>query len=135
MATQILQDGTILSFGNSFHANTTSTPRVVRRDDAQLSPVAALRAAVKILQLPITGIENAEAESTDGGRYIISRVKGVLADPVASLAYIQKDDHLVLAWRLELDIGSNLLITYVDAVSDAAVAGVIDLTNAATYEA
>lgn len=134
LSPQILEDGTVLSFGNSFNSIVTSTLRFARRDDAKIAPLDAFRAAVKILQLPIKGAAGASITQTDDV-FVVSGIEGVLEDPVVKLAYIQRDGQLTLTWRVETDIGSNLLSTYVDAISGTEVSGVYDNTYAATYEA
>lgn len=134
---QILENGTVLSFGHSFHADAAVPLKAVRRDGTTITPVAALESAVKLLDLPIKGIAGAVAEKVDGAgdTYIIKHVEGSVPNPTAKLVYVSKDDSLVLAWRIETDIGSNWLISYIDAAAGSEVAGVTEYTNMASYEA
>ncbi|KAF5019948.1 hypothetical protein F66182_8045 [Fusarium sp. NRRL 66182] len=128
----ILKSGDILSHGDSFTPVTQSSE--LETKDVQIQPLAAFRAAVRLLQLPITGAANARIETTSSG-YKVQGVEGTLEEPTVKLAYVHKASQLVLAWRVEVDIESNLLVTYVDATTGAAVIGVVDYTSAATYEA
>jgi len=56
-------------------------------------------------------------------------------EPEARLVYLQTaEGKLVLTWRVETDILSNWLLTYVDATSGEQVHVVVDYSADATYE-
>ncbi|KKY34064.1 putative extracellular elastinolytic metalloproteinase [Diaporthe ampelina] len=112
----ILENGTVLSFGHSFHADAAVPLKAVRRDGTTITPVAALESAVKLLDLPIKGIAGAVVEKVDGvgDTYIIKHVEGSVPNPTAKLVY---------------------LISYIDAAAGSEVAGVTKYTNMASYEA
>lgn len=127
----------MLSFGHSFHPESPDALKNARRDESTVTPLAAFDSAVKLLSLPISGVANAVAEKVDGAdeSYTIKQVEGTVADPTAKLVYVTRDTSLVLAWRIETDIGSDWLVSYIDAASGEEVTGVTEYTNTATYEA
>ncbi|KAG6353737.1 hypothetical protein INS49_005446 [Diaporthe citri] len=124
----ILENGTVLSFGHSFHMDSLTPLQIVRRAESTITPLAAFESAVKLLDLI------AEVEGP-GESYTIKQVEGFVASPTAKLVYVTRDSEVDLAWRIETDIGSNWLISYVDAASGNEIAGVIDYTNTASCEA
>lgn len=111
--------------------------KIVRRVESTITPLAAFESAVKLLDLPIRDIAGAVAEKVDGPSesYNIKQAEGFMASPTAKLVYVTRDSSIVLAWRIETDLGSNWLISYVDAASGNEITGVIDNTNTASYEA
>lgn len=127
----------MLSFGHSFHLGSPDALKNARRDKDTTAPLSAFESAVNLLDLPISGVANAVAEKADGANesYTIKQVEGSVADPTAKLVYVTRDISLVLAWRIETDIGSNWLVSYIDAASGKEVTGVTEYTNTATYEA
>lgn len=90
-------------------------------------PVAALNAANSILQLDVK-TDGATAEAKDGVEtYNIAGTSGAQSDPEARLLYFVKDDGtLALTWRVETDISSDWLLSYVDAVTADKVHGVVN---------
>lgn len=108
---------------------------VTKRYDSTVAPLAAFEAAIRLLQLPITDVETAVAEKTHDDSYTIRHAKGCVTDPTAKLVHVSEDGSLVLAWRIETDIGSNWLVSYVDAVSGSEITGVVEYKNNASYEA
>lgn len=127
----------MLSFGHSFLSDAAVLLITARMDKTTIDSLAAFESAVQFLDLPIKGLAGASTESVDGAgdSYIIKHVEGSVASPTAKLVYVNKDDSLVLAWRIETDLGSNWLVSYVDAVSGSELAGVTEYTNTASYEA
>ncbi|KAK2755603.1 elastinolytic metalloproteinase mep [Colletotrichum kahawae] len=130
----ILEDGTILSFGSSFSGQTPETPSIPKRTGPATTPLAAFQAAVHLLHLPITGVASIAESVDDGGTYVIQGVEGAVSNPLVKLAYVQVNGSVALAWRVETDIGTNWLHTYIDATTGKEISGVIDYTNTATYE-
>lgn len=96
-------------------------------------PVGALTGATKLLQLPVTGAASAEpADGTE--KYTLKGASGTVSDPEARLVYFAKEDGtLALTWRVETDIMDNWLLTYVDAVTNEEVHGVVDYVAHAQY--
>jgi extracellular elastinolytic metalloproteinase len=97
--------------------------------------VDALKTANDMLQLPIKA-EEVKAEAAEGKEtFILKGTSGATKDPEAKLVYLVKDDgSLGLTWRVETDILSNWLLTYVDAGTDKAIHGVVDYSADATYQ-
>lgn len=128
-----MQDGTVLSFGNTFHS-VEHILKVAKRINVAVKPLEAFQSAVKLLKLPVQGAETATINSSSE-EYVVEGIEGVLDHPTVKLTYIRKYGVLTLAWRVETHIGSNLLSIYIGAVSGKKVVGVIDHTHAATYNA
>lgn len=130
---QIGKDGTVFSFGNSFYAGKPPAPPTLKRDDA--AAANALRAAVKVLSLPISA-ESATAVPKEGTDvFTIKQTSGSVKEPEARLVYTRDaSNNPKLAWRVETDILSNWLLTYVDAEDSSKVHSVIDYSADATYE-
>jgi extracellular elastinolytic metalloproteinase len=97
--------------------------------------VDALKAATDILQLPVKA-QQASAEVADGKEtFTLKNTSGAVKDPEAKLMYLVKaDGSLALTWRVETDIMSNWLLTYVDAASNAEIHGVVDYSADAVYQ-
>ncbi|KAG7115848.1 extracellular metalloproteinase 3 like [Verticillium longisporum] len=104
----ILEDGTVLSFGNSF------AKRDLHRrnyEEVERDPLVAFKSAVELLNLPITNASSATAEPTDEAGLFVIRV-----------------------WRLETNIDDNQLLVYVDAKTGKTISGVYDSVKTASYE-
>lgn len=128
------RDGMVFSFGNSFYkGNAPAKPAKNRRD--AMEPADALKAAVNVLDLPIAA-GSATAEPKDGKDvFAIKQTSGTLSEPEARLVYVQTaDGSLALAWRVETDIESNWLLTYVDAKDGSQVHAVVDWSADASYQ-
>lgn len=99
-----------------------------------IEPVEALKAASNVLQLSVEA-DSASAEPTEGDEaYVIKGTSGAVRDPKAQLMYLQTPEgQLLLTWRIETDIASNWLLTYVDAKSDEDVHAVVDWSADASY--
>ncbi|RYC65791.1 hypothetical protein CHU98_g469 [Xylaria longipes] len=126
-------DGSILSYGNSFY--TGEMPKVnPLQKRAYSSPVDALTGATKVLSLPVSG--NAVAEPLDDlEAYVLKGTSGAVGDPTARLSYLVKSDgELALTWKVETNLHSSWLHTYVDAVKSTEVYGLIDWVWSATYK-
>ncbi|KAH7401020.1 extracellular metallo proteinase 1 [Phaeosphaeria sp. MPI-PUGE-AT-0046c] len=133
MNVNIAQDGTVFSYGNSFYTGPIPSNPLTKRDFSD--PVDALKAAKGTLQLPIEA-EKASAEPTEGKEtFTLKNTSGAVKDPEAKLMYLVKEDgSLALTWRVETDIMSNWLLTYVDAATNEKVHGVVDYSADATYQ-
>ncbi|KAF2737745.1 extracellular metallo proteinase mep [Polyplosphaeria fusca] len=125
------RNGEVFSFGNSFYKKQVSSLRKRENVDA----VTALKGAVNALQLPVKA-EQASAEAKDGNEvYAIKKTSGAAKEPEARLVYLQTPGgDLTLTWRIETDILSNWLLTYMDAATGEEIHAVVDYSADATYE-
>lgn len=98
-----------------------------------MDPANALKEAVKILQLPISA-DKATAEQKAEHIFAIKETSGTVSEPEARLVYVQNGNGLELAWRVETDIESNWLLTYVNAQNGQKIHHVVDYAADATYE-
>ncbi|EAT82089.2 hypothetical protein SNOG_10695 [Parastagonospora nodorum SN15] len=129
----VAKDGSIFSYGNSFYTGAIPANPLQKRDFSD--PVDALKAANDKLQLAVTA-EKASAESTGAKEtFTLKGTSGAVKDPEAKLVYLVKSDgNLALTWRVETDIMSNWLLTYVDAATNQEIHGVVDYSADATYQ-
>ncbi|KAJ5030369.1 Fungalysin metallopeptidase-domain-containing protein [Bipolaris maydis] len=128
------RDGRIFSFGNSFYKGEIPAPppSLGKRDSAE--PVDALKSAVKILSLPVSADLAAAEPQQEANTFTIKKTSGCVKDPEARLVYlINQEGKLSLTWRIETDIMSNWLLTYVDAETGDKVHAAVDYSADATY--
>jgi extracellular elastinolytic metalloproteinase len=98
-----------------------------------IQPVEALKGAVSVLQLPVKA-DDATAEPAEGeDSYVIKGTSGAEREPKAQLMYLQQDGQLKLTYRVETDVLSNWLLTYVDANTKEEVHAVVDWAADASY--
>jgi extracellular elastinolytic metalloproteinase len=97
-------------------------------------PTKALKSAVDVLGLPVSA-ESATAEPKEAkDTFSIKKTSGCVSDPEARLVYIVNEEgKLSLTWRVETDIMSNWLLSYVDADDNSKVHAVVDYSADATY--
>jgi hypothetical protein len=130
---QIDKDGSVFSFGGSVYEGEIPAPSELRKRDL-IQPVEALQGAIAVLQLPVEAdaatAEPAEADDS----YVIKGTSGAEKDPKAQLMYLQQDGQLRLTFRVETDILSNWLLTYVDASTKEEVHAVVDWSADASYQ-
>jgi extracellular elastinolytic metalloproteinase len=88
-----------------------------------------------LLELSIKA-DDVSAEATEGTEtFTLKGTEGAVKDPEAKLVYLVKaDGSLALTWRVETDILSNWLLTYVDAATNKEIHGVVDYSADATYQ-
>jgi len=129
----VAEDGSIFSYGSSFFTGTIPANPLTKRDFSD--PVDALKTATNMLQLPVEA-EMASAETAEGKEtFVFKGTSGAVQDPKAKLVYLVKSDgNLALTWRIETDIMSNWLLTYVDAATNEEIHGVVDYSADATYQ-
>lgn len=98
------------------------------------SPVDALAGAMEALGLPMSG--DAVAEPLDDlEAFVLKGTKGAVSDPTARLTYLVKSDgDLALTWKVETNLRTSWLHSYVDAVKSTEVYGLIDWVWSATYK-
>ncbi|KAE8151516.1 extracellular metallo proteinase MEP [Aspergillus avenaceus] len=130
------KDGKIFSYGNSFFTGKIPESNPLDKRDST-DAVTALRGASTSLELPITTeevtTETTEAENQQS--FTFKGVSGTVSDPNARLVYLAKaDGTLALTWRVETDIDSNWLLTYVDASTGKDIHGVVDYVAEADYQ-
>lgn len=109
-------------------------PELSKRNN--VDPAEALQSAVGTLQLPLSA-ENAKATRKAGAEetFAITGISGTVSEPEARLVYVQDaEGKLTLTWRLETDIMSNWLLTYVDAKDGSKVQAVVDYSADESYE-
>lgn len=128
------RDGTIFSFGNSFFTGDMPTaPSKTKRDT--IEPVTALRSAISILNLPVSAASATAEPKEAADTYAIKEASGCVSEPEARLVYVQTaEGKLALAWRIETDVLSNWLLTYVDAIDGNQVHAVVDYSADASYQ-
>lgn len=126
-------DGAVFSYGNSFYTGSIPEENPTRKR-AFKDPVAALKDADSRLELGVSS-DSATAEASDEAEvFKIKGTSGAQEDPEARLVYLVKPDgELTLTWRVETDILSNWLLSYVDATTSD-VHAVVDYGADATYE-
>lgn len=94
----------------------------------------ALRGAVKTLGLPVNA-DGATVEDKGNDTFTIQGTTGTVKAPEASLVYVQNaEGKMALSWRVETDILTNWLVSFVDAENPEKVHGVVDYSADATYE-
>jgi extracellular elastinolytic metalloproteinase len=130
---QVAKDGSIFSYGNSFYTGDVPSNPLTKRDFSD--PVDALKTANGKLQLSLEA-EKASAEAAEGKEtFTLKGTSGAVKDPEAKLVYLMKaDGSLALTWRVETDILSNWLLTYVDAATNENIHGVVDYSADAQYQ-
>ncbi|KAI0556100.1 fungalysin metallopeptidase [Xylaria curta] len=126
-------DGSILSYGHSFYTGEIPTVNPLQKR-AFSSPVEALTGAMTTLGLPMSG--KAVAEPLDDlEAFVLKGTKGAVSDPTARLTYLVKSDgKLALTWKVETNLRTSWLHTYVDAVKSTEVYGLVDWVWSATYK-
>jgi extracellular elastinolytic metalloproteinase len=67
--------------------------------------------------------------------FAIKQSSGTVSEPEARLVYVQTSQgKLALTWRVETDVLSNWLLTYVDAKDGSQVHAVVDYSADASYQ-
>ncbi|KAF2002104.1 extracellular metallo proteinase 2 [Amniculicola lignicola CBS 123094] len=127
-------NGEVFSFGNSFYEGKVPESLSLAKRDA-VDPVVALKGAVTTLQLPVD-FQKASAKPKEGTEtFALLSTTGTVREPEAKLVYLQtSDDSIALTWRIETDVMTNWLLTYVDAISGSEVKAVVDYSADATYQ-
>lgn len=128
------KDGSIFSYGHSFYSGKLPEASPLQKRDF-VRPEEAIKGVAKVLGLPVQ-VDGAAAEPKEEKEvYGIKNTSGTRREPNAKLTYFVKPDGtLALAWRVETDIGSHWLQSYIDANTNSDVFGVADWVSQATYE-
>jgi len=127
------RDGTIFSFGNSFFSgDIPAKPSKSKRDT--MDAVAALKSAINILDLPVSAASATAEPKEAADTYAIKQTTGAVSEPEARLVYVISNGKLALTWRIETDVLSNWLLTYVDVEDGSQVHAVVDYSADASYE-
>ncbi|KAF2875784.1 extracellular metallo proteinase MEP [Massariosphaeria phaeospora] len=125
------RNGEVFSYGNSFYKGRVSS--LTKR--ATVDPAAALKSAVTVLQLPVQADQATAEPKEEYKTFVIKQTTGTVKEPMARLVYVQTSErNLALAWRVETDISSNWLVTYVDAQVEEQIHGVVDYAADVTYK-
>ncbi|KAI1821472.1 extracellular elastinolytic metallo proteinase [Xylaria intraflava] len=121
----VAADGSIFSYGNSFFQGKVPDETPLAKRDAS-GASKALEKAVSVLDIPVTGSATVEAtEQTD--TFNLRGTSGAQKDPKARLMYFVKSNgELALTWRVETNVRTNWLLSYVDANTNEEIHGVVD---------
>ena len=121
---QIAKDGSVFSYGSSFYSGAIpATPPVTKR--AHVGPLQALVGVTNILDLPVSAAHATAQPQAAPDTYIITGTTGAHQDPKARLVYFVDGDSLTLAWRIETDLDDDWFLSYVDAVTNQQILGVV----------
>lgn len=94
--------------------------------------LTALSGASSILQLGVSSDGAAVAATDRIETFTITGTSGANSDPEARLVYFVKEDgSLTLTWRVETDIVSDWLLSYVNADTATEVHGVVNYVSQA----
>ncbi|KAI1179588.1 fungalysin metallopeptidase [Nemania sp. FL0916] len=127
-------DGNIMSYGHSFYTGELPKENPLQKR-AVSQPGTALSGAIEVLGLPISGNVVSIESLDDVEAHVLKGTSGAVSDPTARLTYMVKSDgKLALTWKVETNIGSHWLHSYVDAAEGEEVHGVIDWVSSATYK-
>ena len=130
---QVAKDGSVFSYGSSFYDGAIpATPPVTKR--AHVWPVQALVGVTNILDLPVSAAQATAKPLATPNSYTITGTTGAYQDPKARLVYFANGDSLTLAWRVETDIYDDWFLSYVDAVTNEQILGIVSYSADATYE-
>jgi extracellular elastinolytic metalloproteinase len=87
------------------------------------------------LDLPVAVASAISEPKEAADTYAIKQSSGTVSEPEARLVYVQTPQgKLALTWRVETDVLSNWLLTYVDAIDGSQVHAVVDYSADASYE-
>jgi extracellular elastinolytic metalloproteinase len=123
----------VFSFGNSFYTGAIPAENPLTKRD-QIDPVAALKGASSGLALSITATAAVAKPEESLEHYVIEGSQGALSAPKARLQYILTPENtLALVWRVETDVGSDWLLTYVDASDSSKIHAAVNYVAEASY--
>lgn len=126
-------DGKILSYGHSFYTGALPKENPLQKRSF-VDPVKALTGAMTTLGLPMSGKPVAEALNGPG-EFVIKGTSGAVSDPTARLNYLVKSDgKLALTWKVETNLRTNWLHSYMDATDGGELYGLVDWVWSATYQ-
>ncbi|KAI0973039.1 fungalysin metallopeptidase [Xylaria arbuscula] len=127
-------DGHVLSYGHSFYTGELPKENPLKKR-ALSSPVEALFGAVAALGLPMSAGDITAEPLDDLESFVLKGTSGAVSDPTARLAYLVKPDgKLALTWKVETNLRTSWLHSYMDAVNGAELYGLIDWVWSATYK-
>ena len=67
--------------------------------------------------------------------YVLKGSQGAVSDPSAKLVYfVGPDERIKLCWRIETNLEDHWLLTYVDAIKNDKIHGVVDYVSGATFQ-
>ncbi|KAG9232629.1 putative extracellular metallo proteinase mep [Amylocarpus encephaloides] len=129
----VAADGSIFSFGNSFYTGPVPEASPLTKRDT-IDPVAALQGASNVLDLSITATGATAKPEAPLEHYVIEGSTGALSAPKARLQYVlTPEGTLSLVWRVETDVNSDWLLTYVDALDANKVHAAVNYVAEASY--
>ncbi|KAI1111427.1 fungalysin metallopeptidase [Nemania sp. NC0429] len=127
-------DGSILSYGHSFYIGEIPTDNPLQ-ERAFSSPVEALLETIETLGLPMaSGVVTVESLD-DLEAFVLRGTSGAVSDPTARLTYLVKEDgELALTWKVETNLLTHWLHSYMDALEGGGIYGLVDWAWSATYK-
>ncbi|GAW15807.1 hypothetical protein ANO14919_052290 [Xylariales sp. No.14919] len=128
-------DGNILSYGHSFFTGELPKDNPLFKRTFT-SPLKALSGAVEALGLPMSmATDSITVEPLEGLQaFVVKGTSGAIRDPTARLSYLVKDGQLALAWKVETNMGTSWLHSYMDAIDGSEIYGLVDWVVSATYK-
>ncbi|KAI1156552.1 fungalysin metallopeptidase [Nemania diffusa] len=127
-------DGSILSYGHSFYTGEVPNENPLQKR-AYSSPVEALSGAMAALGLPMSATAVIVEPLDDLEAFVLKGTSGAVSDPTARLNYLIKSDGgLALTWKVETNLHTHWLHSYLDALQGGEIYGVIDWVWSATYK-
>ncbi|KAI0518146.1 fungalysin metallopeptidase [Xylaria bambusicola] len=127
-------DGSILSYGHSFYNGELPKENPIHKREFT-SPIAALEGAMKVLGLPMTKNKITIEALDDLESFVLKGTSGAVSDPTARLTYLVKPDgKLALTWKVETNLRTSWLHSYMDASNGSEIHGLIDWVWSATYK-
>lgn len=122
------RDGSIFSFGNNFFDGKLPDKAALNTREYS-NPVDALNGVINTFGLSVDAA-NARVDKQDGEKYTFTETKGTVSQPSAQLVYLSKGDgNVALTWKIETDVESNWLVSYVDAKDTSKVHNVVDYVD------
>ncbi len=123
-----------MSYGHSFYTGEMPKENPLQKR-AFASPVEALSGAMEVLGLPMSADAITAEPLGDLEAFVLKGTSGAVSDPTARLTYLVKPDgNLALTWKVETNLRTSWLHSYMDAVNGAELYGLIDWVWSATYK-
>ncbi|TGJ87323.1 hypothetical protein E0Z10_g1457 [Xylaria hypoxylon] len=128
------RDGSILSYGHSFYTGELPKDNPLKKRTFS-SPVTALSGAMETLGLPMSASTITVEPLDDLEAFVLKGTSGAVSDPTARLNYLVKTDgELALTWKVETNLRTSWLHSYMDAIDGSELYGLIDWVWSATYK-
>ncbi|KAF2969458.1 hypothetical protein GQX73_g4154 [Xylaria multiplex] len=127
-------DGSIMSYGHSFYTGELPKDNPLQKRTFS-SPISALSGAMEALGLPMSADAITVEPLEDLESFVLKGTSGAVSDPTARLNYLVKSDgKLALTWKVETNLRTSWLHSYMDAIDGSELYGLIDWVWSATYK-